>query len=154
MAQREWYASGLRFECTLCGNCCTGPEGYVLITREEIKGAAAKVGMEVGEFMVRFVHKVPEGLSLNERETEHGFDCVFLDRESMPGKAVCRLYEARPLQCRTFPWWPENLKSEQTWNRVANHCEGVGRGPLVPIEAIRIERDRQERDTPSGGPSR
>lgn len=125
-----------------------------MISREEIKAAAAKVGMEVGEFMVRYVHKVPEGLSLNERETEHGMDCVFLDRESMPGKAVCGLYEARPLQCRTFPWWPENLKSENTWKRTARGCEGIGRGPVVRIEEIRIQRELQERDTPSGGPSR
>ena len=31
-----WYADGLKFTCTQCGNCCSGPRGYVWITHEEI----------------------------------------------------------------------------------------------------------------------
>eukprot|EP00961_Rhodomonas_salina_P046921 629705-Rhodomonas_salina.2 len=31
----------------------------------------------------------------------------------MKGKAICSLYEARPKQCRTWPFWPENLASPE-----------------------------------------
>lgn len=142
--QQEWYAPGLRFECTMCGDCCTGPPGIVRFNAEEAKRIAARLRISVEAFLDRYTHSVGRGRrSLNEIETEHGFDCVFLDRTSMPGKAVCSLYEDRPLQCRTFPWWPENLKSPRTWQRVAKMCEGVGRGKMVPISEIRIQRDRQ-----------
>ena len=34
--EKPWYASGLAFECTQCGDCCSGPEeGYVWVTPEE-----------------------------------------------------------------------------------------------------------------------
>lgn len=144
---QEWYAEGLQFECTMCGACCTGDPGVVRFSEAEAKRIAHRLGVAVSEFIARFTHHIGGGRrSLNEVETEHGFDCVFLDRKSMPGKAVCSLYEDRPLQCRTFPWWPENLKSPRTWNGVAKSCEGVGRGSLVPISEIRIQRDLQRNE--------
>ncbi len=143
----EWYAEGLQFECTMCGACCTGPPGVVRFNDDEAGRIARRLGVTVAQFLERFTHHLGRGRrSLNEVETEHGFDCVFLDRASMPGKAVCSLYEDRPLQCRTFPWWPENLKSPRTWKSVAKSCEGVGRGVMVPISEIRIQRDRQRRE--------
>ena len=42
---RLWYRDGLQFECTQCGNCCTGDPGYVWVTPEEIKAIAAKDGI-------------------------------------------------------------------------------------------------------------
>ena len=143
MAREEWYADGLRFECTMCGACCSGAPGYVLVSAAEGEAIAARLGISVEEFERRYTRKVAEGRSLTEVRTEHGLDCVFLDRASVPGKAVCSLYEARPLQCRTFPWWPENLRDRRSWERLGRHCEGVGRGAMVPVEAIRVDRDRQ-----------
>lgn len=146
---REWYEDGLRFECTQCGACCTGPPGVVHFSDEEADAMAAKLGVSKDEFLARHTHETSEGWSLKERLTEHGYDCVFLDRTTDPGRAVCSLYEARPLQCRTFPWWPEHLAHPRQWQRLARSCEGVGRGPIVPIEAIRIQRDLQAKSGPS-----
>ena len=104
---------------------------------------ASVLGLTVDEFEDRYTTVELERRTLREVRTAQGLDCVFLDRESVPGKAVCRVYEARPLQCRTFPWWPVNLRSRRDWERLGRECEGVGRGGFVPVEAIRIERDRQ-----------
>ncbi|RMH27311.1 MAG: YkgJ family cysteine cluster protein [Planctomycetota bacterium] len=142
MGSREWYTDGLRFECTRCGACCTGPPGFVLFTDDEAEEIAARLGVTVAEFLDRYTRDTPAGRSLAERQTEFGFDCVFLDRESEPGLAVCSIHDLRPTQCRTFPFWPENLRSESAWRRIGRECEGVGRGALVPIEAIRIQRDQ------------
>lgn len=142
MASREWYEDGLRFECTMCGACCTGAPGYVSFTEAEGRRISARLGIEYSAFLERYTQDTGVedlGRSLSEVETEFGFDCVFLDRQSVPGKAVCSLYEDRPTQCRTFPWWPENLKSPRAWQRLGRSCEGVGRGAFVPIEAIRVE---------------
>jgi len=138
----EWYAGGLRFECTGCGDCCTGPQGYVHFTDAEAQEMATVVGLTVDQFRKCYARKTDFGWSLREHKNEHGYDCVFLDRITEPGKALCKVYEHRPTQCRTFPWWPEVLSSEQSWKATARACEGIGRGDFVPIEHIRIERDR------------
>lgn len=149
MPREEWYHDGLRFECTLCGACCTGAEGYVLITPEESRAIARRLGISLEAFRTRYTHTTSLGRSLKEVDTPLGRDCVFLDRTTMPGKALCSLYEARPTQCRTFPWWPEHLRDQRAWERLSKHCEGVGRGPFVPIEEIRIQRDAQLKAEPS-----
>ncbi|MCB9849012.1 MAG: YkgJ family cysteine cluster protein [Phycisphaeraceae bacterium] len=141
-AAPEWYAGGLRFECTGCGECCTGPPGYVHFSDEEAQAMAARVGLTPEQFRKAYARKTSMGWSLRERKTPHGYDCVFLDRITEPGKALCKVYEDRPTQCRTFPWWPEVLASEKSWKLTARQCEGIGRGGFVPIERIRIERDR------------
>jgi len=138
----EWYAQGLRFECTGCGDCCTGPPGYVHFSDDEAQAMADVVGLTVEQFRKAYARKTAFGWSLRERKTEHGFDCVFLDRITQPGKALCKVYEQRPVQCRTYPWWPEILSSARAWETAARECEGIGRGDFVPIEHIRIERDR------------
>ena len=143
MAEQEWYAGGLRFNCTQCGNCCTGPEGAVWFTEEEGRVMARAVGLEHEAFLRNHARKLKQGWSLKEHRTEHGFDCEFLDRDTVPGKAICSLYEARPMQCRPWPFWKENLASRQAWEAVkkATPCPGMGSGTLVSIERIRIQRD-------------
>lgn len=140
---REWYADGLRFECTQCGNCCTGPPGYVWFTESEGRAMARALEVDEDRFLDESAHQVRGRWSLNEYKTEHGFDCVFLDRESSPGKALCRVYKARPAQCRTWPFWPENISSRQQWGAVKRDtpCPGIDQGTLIPIEQIRILRD-------------
>jgi uncharacterized protein len=104
---------------------------------------AKHFGLTVNEFRHKYARKLHEGWSLNEVQTAQGFDCVFLDRTSIPGKAVCSIYSVRPMQCRTWPFWPENLKSRRHWETVKRRtpCPGMDRGNLVPIEHIRIQRD-------------
>jgi hypothetical protein len=141
----EWYADGLRFTCTCCGNCCTGPPGYVWLTDAEAARIAAHLGLDESDFRQRCTRRIEGRLSLVERATDHGHDCVFLDRDSVPGKAVCSVYAERPLQCRTWPFWPENLRTRRSWQSVrrATPCPGMDQGRLVPAEEIRITRDRQ-----------
>lgn len=144
-AGAEWYADGLRFECTKCGACCSGGPGVVSFSRAEAARIAMHLGVTTEQFLERYTHETGGdglGRSLNEIETEHGLDCVFLDRCAVPDKAVCSLYEARPGQCRTFPWWPEHLRSPRSWQRLSRQCEGIGRGAIVPIDRIRIDRER------------
>lgn len=146
---REWFAQsdgpergeGLRFSCTMCGNCCSGPPGFVLVTEEECAGLARRLGVSVEAFKRDYTKMMEEGRSLNERRTAQGFDCVFLDRASVPGKAVCGVYEDRPRQCRTWPFWPSLLSSRSAWVNAKKTCPGLDKGTLVPVEQVRILRD-------------
>ena len=57
-------------------------------------------------------------------------DCTFLrDRQ-------CSIYETRPQQCRTWPFWEENLDPQVWQDEVASFCPGVGRGRLYTAEEI------------------
>lgn len=144
----DWFADtqqgGLRFSCTLCGNCCSGPEGYVLVTDEEAAAIAARLKISVKAFLDQYTHQTPEGRSLKEKRSPGGLDCIFLDRETMPGKAICGVYQDRPAQCRTWPFWPSVVKSRATWDRAARTCPGMDKGKLHPIQKIRILRDSFE----------
>jgi len=149
---REWFdepdrdtgETGLRFGCTLCGNCCSGPPGYVLFTEEEGRSIATRLGITEAEFLERFTEDTHHGRSIIDIDTRHGYDCVFLDRTTMPGKAVCSIYEDRPEQCRTWPFWNTLLRSRDDWVRAKATCPGLDQGRhYTPVE-IRVIRDGAE----------
>jgi uncharacterized protein len=129
MSAKPWFQDGLRFECSQCGDCCTGAPGYVWVNREEIAALAAKVGLEISEFEQRYVRSV--GVRKSLVEFENG-DCVFFDGE----KRKCTVYEARPRQCRSWPFWESNVRTPQAWEQTCQVCPGSGKGKLVPADQI------------------
>jgi hypothetical protein len=145
----EWFAKpdapeqgqGLRFGCTMCGRCCSGPPGFVIVSDAEAAALAKRLKLPLATFLKNYTHTMSEGRSLNEVKTDHGHDCVFLDRTTIPGKAICGVYEDRPTQCRTWPFWPSLLRSRNDWNNAKRTCPGIDHGTLVPIEEVRIRRD-------------
>lgn len=130
-----WYAEGLRFECTGCGDCCTGDPGYVWVTEAEIDKLATAVDMDSDTFADTYVRKIGARFSL--REFPNG-DCVFFDSE----KRSCTVYEARPTQCKTWPFWDSNLETPEDWHRTCEECPGSGTGPLVQLESIESQRNQ------------
>lgn len=143
----ETRKPGLRFKCTMCGNCCTGPEGYVNFSDEEGRAIAKRLNITLAEFMSDYTKNSPSGPSLKERRTEFGLDCIFLDRQKIPGKAVCGIYEDRPGQCRTWPFWPGIIRSHRDWERAKRTCPGIDTGPMIPPEKVRIQRAKTPHDT-------
>ena len=97
-----WYRDGLAFTCTRCGDCCTGSPGLRLgDDRGDARGSPNSEGRRVESFAERFVRLVGDRFSLIEKP---GGDCIFWDKQ-----AGCTVYDARPVQCRTWPFWPENI---------------------------------------------
>ena len=140
--QEPWYAPGLSFACTQCGNCCTGPSGYVWFDDDEARAMAEHLGVSEAEFRQRYAHKIFGRWSLNEVKVKRGqYDCVFLKRDDA-GKALCSIYSVRPTQCRTWPFWPGNLSSPAAWERAGRTCPGMQQGgSFYPVEKIRIIRE-------------
>lgn len=146
--KKEWYSEGMHFSCTQCGNCCTGPEGYVVFDARELGAMAEFKGMEPAEFLVRYARPFDGGWSLTEVERDGQFDCVFLRPDPKTGKRGCSIYPVRPSQCRTWPFWPDNLRSRKAFAAAAKRtpCLGMtqgleGEGTFYPVEKIRIQRD-------------
>ena len=131
-----WYRDGLAFECSQCGDCCSGEPGFVFVDAAEIADLAAFMQLDVASFERKFVRQVGRKKSLVEYPDG---DCILLDPETRK----CTAYSARPIQCRTWPFWTSNLKSKQAWKETCSVCPGAGQGTvhsLVQIEAQRKQK--------------
>ncbi|MDP3300502.1 MAG: YkgJ family cysteine cluster protein [Sulfuricurvum sp.] len=88
--------------CASCGgNCCTGESGNIFVSVTEIAAIAKLLEMQEDEFRRTYLRKEVYRYSLKEKVVNGSHDCVFFNR-SQNG---CTIYQARPLQCRTFPFW-------------------------------------------------
>ncbi len=127
----KFYADGIRFSCQGSGKCCAsrGTHGYVYLTLADRRRFATHLEITLGSFTRKFCAKTNGYFHLKDPEA----DCQFLD-----GKR-CSVYEARPAQCRTWPFWPENMNAKTWTNEMTTFCPGVGKGRLFSkseIEAL------------------
>lgn len=132
MSQEPWYQDGLHFECTQCGNCCTGSPGYVWVTDEELHQIAEYLDKPIGEIRLLYSRPARGKVSLNEYANG---DCIFFDGE----KRGCQIYPVRPQQCRTWPFWRSNIDSPKQWKETQKNCPGAGKGNFVSLEEIERE---------------
>src|SRR5690242_13583980 len=112
--QKPWYADGLTFTCTQCGNCCTGGPGFVWISSVEIDRLAEHLKLPRKTVLEKYCRKIGNRISLKEFRSAAGlYDCVFLKEIPVQTKdkskvkqtrRICEIYPVRPLQCRTFPF--------------------------------------------------
>lgn len=133
MSTEPWYKDGLSFQCTQCGNCCTGFEGYVWVNDEEIAEIAAFLGKSVADTLEQ--HARPVGKRVSLREVGDNHDCTFFD----PEKRGCTIYPARPRQCRNWPFWNSNIETPEAWNEVQQTCPGAGKGTFFSLEEIEAQ---------------
>jgi len=130
----NWYVAGLAFECMACGKCCAGPEeGYVWLNQKEISSIAEYLGMDEELFRKQYVRRIGRRFSLVEMKKSR--NCVFLEGSG------CRIYHVRPQQCRTWPFWDNNISSPESWCQAAERCIGINRGQLHGAEEIRKAAD-------------
>jgi uncharacterized protein len=123
-----WYKNGLQFRCTRCGNCCTGPPGFVWVNDEEIS-AIARYRSETKEQTEALYTRLCDG-ERSLKEKANG-DCVFYDRQ-----AGCTIYPVRPRQCRTWPFWESNVVTREAWQKTCEICPGAGQGELISEHEI------------------
>lgn len=131
--QRDpWYREGLRFACTRCGRCCRGP-GNVWVDDREIQTLAARVGEREDDFRRNHARRAGKrGWVLRQKRNQ---DCIFWLEQG-----GCSVYEDRPRQCRTYPFWQANLTTPSDWEYEGRACPGIGDGPLHRLEAIEAAR--------------
>jgi uncharacterized protein len=131
MSEEVWFEDGLSFQCTRCGNCCTGAPGFVWVNDEELAAIAEFRGETVEQVSGLYTYLARRGRTLRDQA---GGDCVFYDRER-----GCVIYPVRPRQCRTWPFWQSNVASPEAWQRTCEVCPGSGKGNLISVEEI-LER--------------
>jgi Fe-S-cluster containining protein len=117
-----------RFECQPgCVNCCRLSKGFVFLDEDEAATIAAFLQLSESEFIKQYTMIAKDKLCLRDGPDEA---CIFLEA------GRCRVYEVRPEQCRTYPFWPENIKSPARWKLTALECPGIGKGRAFEREEI------------------
>lgn len=140
--QVPWFGDGISFSCTQCGNCCTGPSGYVWFDDEEALAMAEFFSIDVHTFLRSYAARAMGRWTLSEVRNGKDYDCVFL-KTAEDGRRACGIYPVRPTQCRTWPFWPSNMKSRGAWEASAQACPGMrkpdDRGEnFVPVDQVRV----------------
>jgi len=141
-----WYIGGLHFECVQCGRCCSGPgEGYIWVTKPEIQLIADFLKISVGQLRQEYLKRIGLRTTIIENQTTR--DCIFLNHglNGLHGEQKrCMIYPVRPNQCRTWPFWPDNLTNPDAWNKAAQKCLGINQGRLYTCEEIeKIKRNKK-----------
>jgi Fe-S-cluster containining protein len=127
LEQRPYFFdAGIRFQCQRCGACCTGEPGTIYVARDEIVSLAAHLHLTVEDFIQRYLYPFKDSYSIGEHADGR---CFFFDRG-------CTVYPLRPRQCRTYPFWFSNLRSEDQWRQVRSECPGIGSGRLYNRDEI------------------
>ncbi len=140
--RKKFYQDGLRFECQGDGRCCRsrGEYGYVYLSFSDRRRLAAHFKMTLSQFTGQYTEKEDGQYQLKYPDR----DCPFF-RDNR-----CTVYPARPRQCRTWPFWPENMKRAVWENEIATYCPGIGKGRLYSAEEIDdiIAKKKDVSDTP------
>ena len=122
---------GIRFECQGSGNCCVsrGTYGFVYLSKKDIKKLSIYFKITEQNFIKNYCQKTDGFIHLKELKKNNG-NCIFLKDNK------CTVYKSRPIQCRTWPFWPENMNTK-TWNNdIAKNCPGVGKGKVKTKKEI------------------
>jgi Fe-S-cluster containining protein len=118
----------IRFECQSgCTKCCE-EQGFVYLTEQDITRIAEYVGLSHAEFEKRHVFRTR---NLRRLRVPRHANCAFLK------EGGCAIHEVKPMQCASFPYWPELLASHRAWHETGKRCPGIGKGELVNIEKAR-----------------
>ncbi len=96
----------------------------------DVERAARFLGMTAEEFERKYVYRTHNRTRLR---VPRDASCHFLR------DGGCAIHPAKPTQCRIFPFWPELVESRREWAKTARYCPGIGKGPLVQIEAAKAE---------------
>ena len=135
----KFYSNGIYFECQQSGKCCQsrGAYGYIYVSFKDRTRLASHLGITTAQFTKNYTAKTEGLFHLKQPEKS----CPFLQANR------CSVYHVRPLQCRTWPFWPENM-SPQVWREeIEPYCPGIGKGRLYTAEEIGeiIKRHTQEK---------
>ncbi|WP_324170910.1 YkgJ family cysteine cluster protein [Sulfurimonas sp.] len=93
------FDSSACFSCE--GRCCTGDSGYIFVTKNEIEKISKLLSVEENNFVKNYLFKKGYKYSIKEMKYNDSYECIFYDRDIK----ACSIYDERPSQCRTFPFW-------------------------------------------------
>ena len=125
------YKNGIRFKCQGSGNCCVsrGSYGFVYLSHNDLKRFAKYFKVSINKFKEKYCQITDGFIHLIENNELEG-KCFFLKNKK------CTVYKNRPSQCRTWPFWNENMNAK-VWNEdISINCPGIGKGNIIKPKKI------------------
>jgi Fe-S-cluster containining protein len=131
---------GIHFSCLMCGTCCRGlHEGEVYLYEEDVIRLANHLNLKgvegLREFAKKYLKVIEDTYMWKEEGAEkkkryrfktlafkfNGNDehCQFLIDNK------CSVHEARPFQCRCFPFWQMMVSSRSNFTNYSKKCPGL-----------------------------
>ncbi|MCL2229570.1 MAG: YkgJ family cysteine cluster protein [Treponema sp.] len=131
MEKKRFYASGLNFTCKRCSSCCRYDAGFVFLSEIDLEKIVSLLKTNRESFIKAYCRwvtdwKGEEVLSLREKSNK---DCILWD-------GGCTIYNARPFQCVSFPFWESIVSSAHSWEMAASGCPGINTGELHTKSSI------------------
>jgi len=121
MREKGFDFSFYPIACANCdGYCCTGESGNTWVNEQEILRIADFLGQDIKDFVSDYLVRIGKGFCIKEVKIEGSYYCLFFDEKNRR----CSIYDIRPTQCRTFPFW-EYFKDNP--DEATKECPGVRR---------------------------
>jgi Fe-S-cluster containining protein len=131
MEKELFYVDGLNFSCKRCSSCCRYDQGFVYLSQKDLNKLTSVLKMDEKSVINAYCRWVTNWngdavLSLKEKSN---YDCILWD-------SGCTVYNERPLQCVTFPFWDSIIADEKCWESAAKSCPGMNSGELHTMTEI------------------
>jgi Fe-S-cluster containining protein len=123
----HFEAENLHFECTQCGECCERP-GMIYLDDDDIDRIATY--LEIDEAEMKRDRLTHDHGTWVIKVTRRRKCCFYVDKK-------CTVHPIKPQQCKSYPFWPENVCTAPEWREAKTHCEGIGRGREYDAETVR-----------------
>ena len=133
----EFFKKGINFKCQGSSNCCVsrGSYGYVYLSKKDLIKIAKYLNVSINLFKKKYCEYSDGYLHLKEIYVNG--NCQFLENKK------CSIYTARPMQCRTWPFWKENMNIKKWNEELINFCPGIGKGRLISASMIQKKINRE-----------
>lgn len=139
----KFYKDGLHFSCTRCSFCCGHSPGFVYLSKRDLTELCKFKKLSVKEFVEEYCRFADYyyGTQVLALKEQKNYDCILWQNG-------CSCYEARPVQCSTWPFWSWIIESKQSWEECGKECPGINKGNLIPFEQIEKNRIAYENNKP------
>lgn len=139
----KFYKDGLHFECQRCSYCCGHSPGFVYLSLKDLDLLCSHFQMERADFIEKYCRWVNYygGTTVLSLQEKKNYDCILWGEG-------CTCYEARPVQCRTYPFWSWMIKDKEMWDECAQDCPGMNKGRIWTYEEIELNRHEYDANFP------
>lgn len=128
---KTFYSEGLYFECQRCSYCCGHSPGFVYLSKNDMERLRSHFDIPLKEFVEKYCRWADYyyGKTVLALFEKKNYDCVLWNNG-------CSAYEARPLQCSTYPFWTWMVADKETWCDCGKDCPGINKGKLWSKDEI------------------
>lgn len=141
--ENVFYKDGLNFECQRCSFCCGHSPGFVYLSKRDLDELLKFFNIKTAEFVEKYCRWADyyygeQVLALLEKKN---YDCILWENG-------CSAYQARPVQCSTYPFWSWMIKSKEMWDECAAECPGMNKGKIWSYEEILKNKNAYDQNKP------